>query len=158
ILIHGFWREDVAPGDGLTYQRIEVPGLGHFAQLGAPDLPVARLRLAVPTGATKVTLGTVTNLDPRVFSGLLVEPWGVPALDEAVGPAADPGPGDPDGVPAQFVKDSVIYGGATPFPATSGTVSAAVRPMLGGLPGAVPVVYPASWNPGTGVLAISAHL
>lgn len=157
ILIHGFWREDVLAGDGLTYQRIEVPGLGHLAQLGAPDLPVARLRVAVPTAATTVTLGAVINLDPRFFSGQLVYPWVVPALDEALEPGADPGPGDPDGVPPSFVKDGAIYGGATSFPATPGT-SATVRTMLGAIPGAVPRVHPASWNPATGLLAISAHL
>src|SRR5262245_320492 len=54
ILIHGFWRQDIQPGDGFTYQRIEVPGLGRLAQLGAPDLPVARVRVAVPTGAANV--------------------------------------------------------------------------------------------------------
>jgi Peptidase family C25 len=158
IFIHGFWREDIQPGDGFTYQRIEVPGLGHITQLGAPDMPVARVRVAVPTSATKVTLASVTDLDPRAFGGMLPYPWVLPALDEAFDPGANPGPGDPDGAPSQFVKDGAIYGGVNSFPAGPGTLSATVRTMLGGLRGAVSAVFPASWNPGTGVLAISAHL
>jgi hypothetical protein len=135
-----------------------VPGLGHLGQLGAPDLPVARLRVAVAGSASAVTLVSVADLDPRLFTGLPPYPWTVQELDEAFDPAADPGPGDPDGTPEQFVKDTLIYGGTAVFPLGPGSPSSPVRTLVGAIPGATPVIHPARWNPPLQRLEISAHL
>ncbi|MFT7464097.1 MAG: hypothetical protein ACI9EF_002446 [Pseudohongiellaceae bacterium] len=158
IFIHGYWQTDVAPGDGNVYQAIEVPGLGRFGQKGAPDLPVARLRLGVPTGAGAVSLVSATDLDPHVIGGLLPYPFTIQELDEAIDPSRDPGPGDANGTPEQFIKDSLIYGGTAAFPFGSGIGTVPVVKLLGGLPGALPEIYPAHWDPTTGAFTISGHL
>lgn len=158
IIVHGYWQTDVAPGDGNVYQAIAVPGLGRFGQQGAPDLPVARLRLAVPSVAGVVNLVSVTDLDPHVVGGLLPYPFTIGELDEAIDPTRDPGPGDPNGTPEQFTKDPAIYGGTAAFPSGNGPASVPVVRLLGGLPGALPEVFPAHWDPTTGVFSISGHL
>ncbi len=157
VIVHGFWTEDVAPGDGNVYQHIQVPGLARLGITGAPDLPVARVRLAVSTFAPVVSLVSVVDLDPHVFAGQLPYPTVIEEQDEAFDPGADPGPGDPDGTPAQFTINPVIYAGPI-FPSTPGTAFSTVRDLLGPIPGAIPEIYPARFDPVIGELHISGHL
>ncbi|RKY17971.1 MAG: hypothetical protein DRQ55_14540 [Planctomycetota bacterium] len=158
VFVHGYWSESVAPGDGNTYQRITVPGLGRIGQEGAPDLPVARLRLAVTNTATSVQLMSVTDLDPHVVPASLPLPFGVQQTDEAFDPTLDPGPGDLDGSPEQFVIDPAVYGGTAVFPASPATGSAPVQPWMDSLPSARVEISPFGWDPGTGLLSASGHL
>ncbi|MFT7464797.1 MAG: hypothetical protein ACI9EF_003157 [Pseudohongiellaceae bacterium] len=89
-----------------------VPGLGRLAEQGAPDLPTARIRVAVPTDTPTLDVVSVYDLDPRTMPGLRAYPYEVEELDG--GPD-----GSPLGTPAQFVIDENIYGGAQAFPSTS---------------------------------------
>ncbi|MFT7464836.1 MAG: hypothetical protein ACI9EF_003196 [Pseudohongiellaceae bacterium] len=147
IIIHGFWQEDVSPGNGQTYQQLDVAGLGYINQLGAPDLPVARLNLAVSTDASLVTLASLTDLDPHVFD-LRPYPVGTEELD-----------GNENGAtPSQFVLDDVIYGGTSAFPSESATGSQIPSLALNSVRSARHEVYPARWDPTTGLLSMSGHL
>ena len=158
VLVHGFWSEFVTPGDGFTYERITVPGLGRIGQEGAPDLPTARMELAVSTDATTLQLVSVVDLAPNVFPGVLPYPFGVQATDEAFDPSYNPGPGFSGGTAEQFVKDPLVYGGTAAFPAASASGSALVRPWLGSVPHAPASLSPAQWSPATGALSVSGHL
>ncbi len=40
-----------APGDGRSWLRLEMPGLGHTGDLGRPEVPVGGFRVALPPGA-----------------------------------------------------------------------------------------------------------
>ncbi len=157
IRIHGYWSEDVAPGDGNVYQRITVPGLAHRGLLGAPDVPVARLRLAVSTLAAQVSLLSVADLDPHVHPNTRVYPEVFEEIDESFDPGFDPGPGDPDGTPEQFTINLLLYGGP-PYPGFDGPASSPVGAMLGEIPGAIPEIYPAQFDPIAETLSISGHL
>lgn len=157
VFVYGYWQEEIQPGDGNTYQQLTVPGLGRLGQSGAPDLPVARLNLAVSTGAAQTVLASLTDLDPHNVS-LLPLPYGIQETDEVVDPSADPGPGDPDGSPEMFYRDELIYGATGSFPGSSASGAADVGTRFGSIPAASPEVYPASWDPNTGVLSISGHL
>lgn len=157
VFIHGYWTETVTPGDGFTYQRVTVPGLGRIGQQGAPDLPVARLRLAVSNTATSMNLVSVTNLLPHSVA-LLPYPFVIQENDEVIDPTEDPGPGDPDGSPEVFVKDAGVYGSTASFPGTAATASASVKLWLSSLPHADVEIFPGSFNPNSGVLSLSAHL
>lgn len=156
--VHGYWTDAVAPGDGNIYRQIRVPGLGRIGQLGAPDLPVARLRLAVTTDTNVVVLQSATDLSPNSTPPQLVHPYGVQATDEAFDPSFDPGPGFPDGTAEVFTKDNAIYGGVLPFPASAATPIAPVTPWMGSVPMADVEIFPASWDPVSEVLQISEHM
>lgn len=56
IVIHGFYLEAKQGPDG-TYQKITVPGLGFSSQTGAPELPVARFKIGIPTDAKAARFG-----------------------------------------------------------------------------------------------------
>jgi hypothetical protein len=157
VIIHGFWTESIAPGDGFTYDHVLVPGLGRLGTEGAPDLPVARLRLVTSNLASTLNLVSAVDLSPNVFS-LLPYPFVVQATDELFDPSEDPGPGSSTGTPDVFVKDGLIYGGATAFPGLSATPIALVDQWMDSVPKADVEVYPASYDPSSGLLSVSGHL
>ena len=148
VFVHGYWSEFVTPGDGSTYERISVPGLGRHGILGAPDLPRAVLRVAAPTSAPSMAV-VVTDLDPRSFAGVLPYPFDVPELDG--------GGEDENGTPAVFVRDDAIYGGTELWPAAPAPATAPVTTRLGTIPSAEVAVSVGSWDPTTGELVMSAH-
>jgi hypothetical protein len=51
LSIKGFWVEEKQGPDGTLYQKVTVPGLGSHNQTGAPDLPLMRFNVAIPTTA-----------------------------------------------------------------------------------------------------------
>ena len=157
IFVHGYWSETIAPGDGFSYERVTVPGLGRLGVLGAPDLPTARLEIAVATGAANVDVVSVNDLDPRSFPGLRPYPYEIQELDEAFDPTFAPGEGDPDGTPSSFFADPAIYGGTAPYPAAPSVASAATIDGLGKIPATQIPVIVASWDPTSGLFSISAH-
>lgn len=147
IWVDGYWTEPVTPGDGFTYERITVPGLGRHGIYGAPDLPQAVLRIAAATSAPVLAVN-VSDLDPRTIPGVLPYPFEIPELD---------GSEDEDGTPAVFVLDGAIYGGSSSWPATPAPPTAALTLRLSTIPSAEVAVSMGRWNPASGLLTLSAH-
>lgn len=143
VTIHGFWIESVKGADGVTYQRIEIPGLPGLQQLGAPSVPAVRALLGVATAAGEVKLVKAALSNVKSFGGLNVWPAGIPELDESIDPDSSPGPaGDSGGSPEVFQKNKAIYELKTPWPPTNGPGATAVGPLLKAVRGAACEAYP----------------
>ncbi len=141
VNIHGFWTIEWTGPDQRVYQRIAVPGMASLNDLGKPDLPALRFQLAVPTTAQTVQLQAFRPLETRLLDVSLVAPQIVPDQDDR-------------GNSEQFVLDQATYGLQGFWPASQGTASAAVRPILSRIPGTAGVLIPMQWNPATGQLRI----
>jgi hypothetical protein len=146
VRIHGFWVEDVSTPFG-TFQRIEVPGLPRLGEIGKPDLPVLRAPLALPALATSARLVATTVLASKEYDGILAAPTPVPRLDDPVDPAADPGPGDPDGVPEEWKVDPAVYGGVALFPAGQPLAPVSATTRYGSISSATPHAHVAWFDP-----------
>lgn len=144
LSIHGFWVEEKQGPDGRTYQQIEIPGLGSFDETGAPDLPVLRFDLAVPTNAQQTALA-VELIDVRSFPDFLIWPQVVPELDHE------------EGVPERFVLDQKIYDSQGFWPAADGREASRVTPRLRSIPAAQGEVWPIRWNPVSRELRMATH-
>jgi len=159
VKIYGFWKEDITAPTGDVYQRIEVPGLWPYGDPGAPELPVARVRLAIPTNAGEVKLFMAQELAVSNVANIKLYPQPLPGDDEDPDPTGDPGPGDTLGTDEQFFPpDPIIYALATNWPNA---------PDLGGYPTstcfdafkeASPQVHPLYWNPTTKNLKVVTQL
>jgi len=143
LTISGFWVEEKRGPDGLTYQKIEIPGLGSVDTVGAPDLPLLRFALAVPTGAARATLD-VELVDVKTFGDYRVWPQVEPERDHA------------EGDPERFVLDRAIYGGQVLWPPDQGVRESAVAPRLRSIPSAAGEIWPVRWNPANGELRVVA--
>ncbi len=152
LRIHGFWREAVVGADGLPYDRIRIPGMGEMGQVGAPELPALRTRIAVPTtaGAVQLLSATVPTGEQFTFS-INVYPMPKPGSDRA----DDIGFGDTDGSDDQFSKDAAIYGANADWPAALATPNAPVQPFIATVPAAQVTLMPARSNPVLGRLRIA---
>jgi hypothetical protein len=158
VRIFGFWKQDVVVGP-TVYQRIEVPGLMAYGQPGAPELPVARFRLAVPTNAAMVALTQVDELAVSNVANLNIYPEPLPGDDEEFDPTGDPGPGDPDGSDDQFVPpDPVIYGTAANWPTAAGAGPQAPMKLFDVYASVAPQAHPFYWNPVTRNLKVVTNL
>lgn len=157
VLIRGFWRTTVLAPDGLKYQRIEVPGLDHYGQEGAPDLGIARLRMAVMTQFPDIRLLSVVPQNTVVFPGLRVYPLPKPGSDEVQDPNADPGPGDPNGSDETFTKDAAIYALNGLWPQVEGIDIVVGATTLGVIKAGTTEAYPVRWNPTTLDLVVHAQ-
>lgn len=144
LAIHGFWVKERQGPDGRTYQQIEIPGFGSIEETGAPDLPVFRFDLAVPTDARQATL-EAELIDVRSLPGFLVWPQVVPELDHK------------EGAPERFVRDAKIYDSQGLWPAADGLESSRVTPRLRSIPAAQGEVWPVRWDPATRELRVAAH-
>ncbi len=157
LIVPGFWRETAAGADGGTYERIRVPGLGEYGQVGAPELPALRPRLAVVSGAAQVSLTQVV-VPPGELFGFDMELYPMPL------PGADSG-GGPDGsasTPDVFHKDAGLYALDVFWPTAADGVnklwsvpSADVSPWHGVLPSAELLFVPAHYQPTQGRLEIA---
>lgn len=157
VIVHGFYRQDVVAPDGTTYQRITVPGLTSLGQVGAPELPVARFALAVPTDASHVKLTAVDETAGTTFPGYMVYPTPMEAEDEEYDPSEDPGPGDTQGSDEVFTLDPSIYTLATDWPPVPDTGPVEVQPLFGSMPAGLCEVHPVTFNPATGALHVASH-
>ncbi len=157
VIIHGFWREDVLGGDGVTYQRIRVPGLQSIGQVGAPELPAVRVNVAVPTDAGQASLGGVDILQELTYEAIRVYPTPVPGEDEEFDPTEDPGPGDPNGTGEAFAVDAGIYGGAGPWPNAQAAEDPLTEVFYGAFEGVTCEVYPITFDPAVDELTVLAH-
>lgn len=141
LTIHGFWVEELQGPDGRGYQRLEFPGLGSSDAIGAPDLPVLRFDLAVPTTADEATLD-VEFADAESFEGYRVWPQVVPESDHA------------EGDPERFVLDRKIYEGDAVWPPDDGRRRTEVEPRFRSIPATSGEVWPARWDPASGELHV----
>lgn len=158
LSIAGFWREDQKGPDGVTYQRIRVPGLGHVGQIGAPDLPALRATFGVVTQAKILKLGKVTVLKQQDLKDYQVWPMGKPALDEDKDPAENPGAGDTKGSEEIFQKDNAIYSSTLPWPPADASPANPVAGKIAGIPGATCECYPIHFAPKTGNLSVATSV
>jgi len=143
IFIYGFWVTEKLGPDTQTYHVVEIPGIGSYSQVGAPDLPALRFNLAVPTDASEAVL-TVEPVDIRSFQDLLIWPQPIPEGETE---------------PEEFVRDPEIYDYYQGFwPPADGITPTPISPMLRSIPGAKCGVWPCKWDPATGELQVAAHI
>ncbi|HKX46227.1 MAG TPA: C25 family cysteine peptidase, partial [Planctomycetota bacterium] len=146
VRIPGFWREILTAPDGNKYERFTFPGLGELGQVGAPDLPAARPRLAVVTTSPTVTLISATSAPSDVVHFTIgvthLAPEYQPGLD-----GEDPGQGDGNGLEPVFVFDPQVYSATGNFPGPAAGPSAPVSPSLGGLRTARVELFPVQYDP-----------
>ncbi len=157
VFIYGFWREDVLGADGVTYQRITVPGLQSIGQVGAPELPAVRVQLAIPTDAGQASLGGVDIFQQQTFPGIRVYPEPLPGDDEEIDPTEDPGPGDTTGTPETFTVDTSIYGGSAAWPQAQAAEDALTEVYFGAFEAARCEMYPLTFSPSSNTLTVLAH-
>jgi Peptidase family C25 len=142
IRIHGYWRSIITGPDSLTYSKIEVPGLERLGQTGAPDLPAARLRVAVANNASTISLASTQLMSTVTTNGARVYPYPKEGNDDPIDPTGDPGPGDTNGTPDEFTKDAAIYALTTSWPPSNGTNPGISQTWMGQIRSAAGEVYP----------------
>ena len=135
IVCHGFYVTPRSAPDGTPFSEIDVPGLPKLGIIGAPDLPVVRQSLAIPTTSAQVTLVSMTPLAPAMGFSYHVWPLGQPAIADSV-----------HGSPEIFTEDPAIYASSSPYPATQG-MPGPIHTTLGSIPGAYIQCYPFRWTP-----------
>jgi hypothetical protein len=132
VTIHGFWVESRIGTDGVTYQKIDVPGLDHLGIVGAPHLSIVRERLVIATTATAATLAGVEQLLP--MRSFVFHLWPEP-VPEMTGQFL---------IPEQFAIDPAIYASPAPYPTASGAGSPRAT-AFGSIPTSTIEAYPCSW-------------
>ena len=159
VRIYGFWKQDITAPTGDVYQRIEVPGLFAYGQPGAPELPVARVRLAIPTNALDVKLAFAQEVAVSNVANLKIYPQPLAGEDEEPDPTGDPGPGNPLGTAEQFFPpDPVIYGMAANWPAAVDMGAYPPDRIFENFEQVLLQVHPIRWNPTTKSLKVVTHL
>jgi hypothetical protein len=159
LRIHGFWQTNLVGPNGVSYARLDFPGLGAIGQVGAPELPAGRPWIAVPTSAAQAQLvSAITPAGDTLLYTLRPYPQPVAGLDEAIDPTNPPGAGDPDGTGEVFSVDSAIYAGSSTWPPTVASGVASVATYHATLPLAQPQIHPARWTPTTLSLAVSRRM
>lgn len=132
VIIPGVWAQHDLAADGKPYVRYTLPetnGKGTFTktteQVGAPELPVLGIALALPPGSTEapINYGDFSDPPPGEVIYLDVEEVAYGGTEPAVFPLhapgwdGDPDSGIPDGIAPQFQLDELYYSGGEPFPA-----------------------------------------
>jgi len=140
LTIHGFWMEMVVGPDQRTYNRLTFPGLGLLNVGGAPELPDLRLRIAVPTTASTLTLESSEIIEQQIYQDILPYPQPVPEQD--------------DGEPERWLYDEAIYEGDSVFPSEVLPPSARTKASWRTIPDAELHVDPVQWNPVTSELRV----
>lgn len=158
LMVHGFWRESVVGGDGLTYDRLTFPGLDRLGIVGAPELPAIRPRCATSTTATQWKVAGPVASTHVFFSGYEVYPTPTDARDEAIDPTVNPGPGNPNGADEIFQKDPVIYGQSGLYPGTLSPSTSPIGLRMGSIPAGSIELTPASFDPSGGRLRVSRQI
>lgn len=147
LRIHGFWVEMRIHEDEV-YQKVTLPDLGHIGaqHYGAPDLPIYRCPIAIPTSAHEMHLVAADIIEPpQEFADYLIWPQVIPALD------------DRSRTPEQFVRDEAIYTLDDFWPSDDG-VAVVEKTLSFKIPSAMGEVYPAEWNPTSRVLRVYPHM
>jgi len=159
LRIHGFWQTPIVGPNGISYTRVEFPGLGTIGQVGAPELPAARPWIAVTTSAVSAQLvSAVTPPGETATFTLRPYPQPVPGLDEPIDPTNSPGAGNGAGTPEVFSVDTSIYTGTAVWPPTIASASATKQTWHATLPLAQPEIFPARFTPTTLQLTVSRRM
>ncbi|HMB67928.1 MAG TPA: C25 family cysteine peptidase [bacterium] len=146
VLVSGFWVDTKLDTLGVSYQALEVPGLGIYDQLGAPDLPTAAVTLAVPTDNQQPALLQSDTTGVHAFPAYNVWPLGYGEIDD-------------DTTRAEiFVKDDSLY--ATPglWPATPVASVGSTATLVGSVAVTTIRVTPFSVDPTTQILTVAEQL
>ena len=147
ITIPGFWMTSKKGDDGRVYQQIEIPGLGSHNELGQPDLPLYRFRLALPFSKGKVSMyGEVRDM--QRFQDILVWPQSVPEMD---------GEGE-TGTPEKFVLDRETYAGKGSWPGTQSPEGYEIGKALRGIPAIQGEAWPVQWDPASRELQVASKI
>ena len=128
--LSGFYAQEVV-WDRTTYQKVFVPGEGHIADVGKPELPAISRYLAVPRNA-KIEVEIIEE-NYEVFHGYDILP------------VQEPLPDIPNAPTPPFAKDSEIYSADKEYP---GYLAEASKPFtLRGVEVTRFTLYPMSYNP-----------
>ena len=150
--IFGYYKETVVGPDGVAYERLSFPGLGELGDIGSPELPALRTRLAVATDAAEVQfLDASVNAADIHTAELLLYPEPLPGADDG-----DPDQGDPNGTPESFQIDPDVYAVGMLLPAVQAFVPEPVQPTFGGVPTATVELFPVRYNPADRKLQVNA--
>jgi hypothetical protein len=144
VVIPGFWITQRIGTDNLTYQQLEVPGLGVVGQLGAPQLPVASFDLGLVVDGQGVVPGQPQVVQSVTLPGYRVWPQPIEERD--------------GGNPEQFVRDAQVYGTPGPWPQGAGIALDRQGRLFGTLPYAEFTLNPFHWDPVSGDLAVWTHV
>ena len=147
VEIPGFWLVTTRGGDGRTYHRVEVPGLGVRCTTGEPELPACGLQLATPTAAKEARVTSVLRGDVAVLDDVLV--W----------PHQPPPTGEEDGASDPFQRDPAIYDDwQGDWPPDDAVASQEVVKTLRSIPTARFTGYPVKWDPATRQLKVAQRV
>ena len=147
LKIPGFWMTSKKGPDGKVYQKIEIPGMGSHDQLGSPDLPAYRFKLAIPYSEGEVTMMAKPQ-EVRRFENVMAWPQPVPELD-----------GEKEtGTPEKFVLDEKVYAGDSHWPGSFGMEDYKIGKALRGVPAIQGEAWPVQWHPQTRELQIASHI
>lgn len=147
IRIHGYWQSILTGPDNVAYRKIEVPGLGRIGQVGAPDLPAVRPRIAFATNSSILDLVSAQVMTSVPSLGAPAYPFGIEGNDDPPDPTEDPGPGDPNGTDDAFKKDASIYALMTSWPPSAGIDPIVSENWLGQIRSAQGEIYPIHCTP-----------
>ncbi len=142
VAVHGFWKSTRVGADFQTYHVIEVPGLTSNNIVGDPDLPTARVNVAIATNPKSVS--TATGLTTSLtFPGLNVWPRGTEEQEADFG----------ETIPSSFVRNTSTYSLNTLYP-TSTSKAALGHELAHTVQGRSVECHPLRWNPTTKVLTV----
>ncbi|MES9972374.1 MAG: C25 family cysteine peptidase [Candidatus Thiodiazotropha sp.] len=147
ITIPGFWVTSKRGDDGRVYQQIEIPGLGSHNELGKPDLPSYKFRLALPFSKGKVSMHAEVQ-ELRRFEDVLVWPQPVPELDGV----------KESGTPEQFVIDRETYASKGSWPGALSPEGYEIGKALRGIPAIQGEAWPVQWDPASGELQVASKV
>ena len=158
VTIYGFWQESVVGQDGVKYDRLTFPGLDSINQVGAPDLPAARVNIAVGDQAAKIKFDGVSSQTVVKVKGLLPLPTFVPGEDDIPDPTEDPGPGDTIGTSPKWAYDAAIYTASAPWPAVVTTNVTLTDYVLGPIHGGTVEFHPVTFDPVDGAIDVASSM
>lgn len=145
--IPGFWMTSKQGDDGRLYQQIEIPGMGSHNQLGSPDLPLYRFKLALPFSKGEVRMrGEIQAM--RRFPDILVWPQSIPELD-----------GEKEtGTPEMFVLNEKVYARDGNWPGRLSPERYPIGRALRGIPAVQGEAWPVQWDPATRELQVASRI
>lgn len=148
ISIPGFWSEEATDTSGtVVHERIMMPEYGTTLERGAPKLPVIRLRLAIVTDASALSVISYSASATQTLGGYY--PW----------PDSEPQQDHAEGKPEGYTRDDRIYSDNAFWPATDYEFpGGAPGSLLGSIKGATIEIHPFKSNPVTQELQVATQL
>lgn len=129
---------------GVEYARVEMEGAESLAEAGLPRLPVYRMWIQIPVGASVEAGVTELRLETLAGPGLPVEPGLISAVKS--GPRED----------FTLILDTDVYSAGSPYP--SDWVRVVYAGEMRGRNLALVEVTPLRWSPGQGYTLLAGAL